>query len=219
MYEIIRTKRRTISIEVKRDSSITVRAPLHAPIKDIEGFVQSKISWIQKTQGAMRERGLERLQRDFCDGEEFLYLGKPYRLSVAHGGDRALVFNDGFMLSPDHRPRAREFFTNWYKECAEKLIVERVDAIIASTGRRHSGIRITGAKSRWGSCARNGRLTFSWRLAMAPLEVVNYVVAHEIAHLDEMNHSSRFWAKVESIFPGYKVQRKWLKDNGHRLTL
>jgi predicted metal-dependent hydrolase len=218
MYEIIRSRRRTISIEVRQDASLVVRAPNRASLKEIEEFVASKSSWVEKTQAAMRQRFVESPEKSFQNGEDFLYLGSPYKLSVSHGGKRALEFNEGFILSPDHTARAREFFTNWYKDAAAKLIRERADLLLASSGRQHSGIKITGAKRRWGSCARSGRLTFSWRLAMAPLEVVDYVVAHEIAHLDEMNHSSRFWAKVESIFPGYREQRKWLRDHGHKLT-
>ena len=78
---------------------------------------------------------------------------------------------------------------------------------------------IKGQKTRWGSCSKQRNLSFNWRLVMAPLPVIDYVVAHELAHLVEMNHSRKFWALVEQIYPGYSLHRAWLKENGRLLTL
>ena len=216
--EIIRSRRRTISIEVKDDARLIVRAPYHVRENEITGFVEKKGPWIRKARKTVKRQELERPRKTFSDGDDFFYLGKPYRLNIAYGGARALVFNDAFILSPDHRARAKEFFTGWYKEEASRMIRERLELYSSMSGLKYSGIKITGAKRRWGSCARTGRLTFSWRLVMAPREVLDYVIVHELAHLEHMNHSKSFWAKVRSIYPEYEKHKRWLKDHGHKLA-
>ena len=87
------------------------------------------------------------------------------------------------------------------------------------TDLQYAKIRISNARTRWGSCGFNANLSFSWRLVMAPLPVIDYVVAHELAHLMHKNHSQRFWAAVRALFPDYEVHKKWLKLNGHLLVL
>ena len=217
--EVIRSGRRTLSIEVKEDAEIIVRAPYRIPERDIKAFVEKKRPWIERSREKALRKHSQRPQREFIDGEDFLYLGKYYKLKVQHGRDRALVFDDAFTLSPDHAARAHEFFTDWYKDAARSVIKERAGMYATASSLRYSGIKITSARRTWGSCTRRGTLNFSWRIAMAPVEVIDYVIVHELAHLAEMNHSKRFWAKVGEIFPGYKEQRSWLRDNAHLLTL
>ncbi|HVN67745.1 MAG TPA: M48 family metallopeptidase [Candidatus Sulfotelmatobacter sp.] len=101
---------------------------------------------------------------------------------------------------------------------AEKVVRERCGWFAARTGWQPAGIRISNARRRWGSCGINGTLHFSWRLARAPLPVIDYVVVHELAHLAERNHSRRFWAKVAAVLPDFRRQRRWLRKNGHLLN-
>lgn len=198
---------------------LVVRAPYRASMRDIEDFMGVKKAWIDKAREKATKRRLELPQREFRGGEEFMYLGLPYKLKVEHGGTRALVFDGAFILSPDHAARAREFFTGWYREAARSVIEERARLYASKASLSYSGIRITAAKRTWGSCARRGTLSFSWRLVMAPPEIIDYVIVHELAHLAEMNHSRRFWEKVESLLPDYRERRSWLKENGHMLVL
>ncbi|MCX5713709.1 MAG: SprT family zinc-dependent metalloprotease [Candidatus Omnitrophica bacterium] len=107
----------------------------------------------------------------------------------------------------------------WYKAQALEKISERCRFYAGVTGFEYKVVRISNAVKRWGSCSPSGRLNFSWRLAMAPLEVIDYVVIHEIMHLSERNHSRRFWDKVEAVLPGYKKCESWLRMNGYLLTL
>ena len=107
----------------------------------------------------------------------------------------------------------------WYKEQAFEKITESANHYSQISGWKYKTINITSAQGRWGSCSSSGSINFSWKLIMAPFDVVEYVVVHELAHITEKNHSARFWNKVKSILPNYKTQEKWLKENGKKLTL
>jgi predicted metal-dependent hydrolase len=110
-------------------------------------------------------------------------------------------------------------FTQWYKEQAYEVIEKRVNVFSYQYGFSPRQVKISSARTRWGSCSPNGTLNFSWRLVMAPLEVIDYVVVHELAHLHVKDHSSRFWQEVEKIMPDYKDRRKWLRIHGEKLSL
>ncbi|WP_422384473.1 M48 family metallopeptidase [Roseibium album] len=114
----------------------------------------------------------------------------------------------------DHVPRK---VTNWLKQEARKDLDERSRYHADKIGKKVAAISIRDTKSRWGSCASNGRLSFSWRLILAPPEILDYVAAHEVAHLEEMNHSDRFWRLCEQLAPQTPTARVWLKENGLRL--
>lgn len=108
---------------------------------------------------------------------------------------------------------------HWFRSMARLLINQRVRVINQTLNLSYNRIFIKGQKTRWGSCSRQKNLNFNWRLVMAPLPVLDYVVAHELLHLAEPNHSKRFWALVEEICPDYKEHRAWLKNNGWRLVI
>jgi hypothetical protein len=116
-------------------------------------------------------------------------------------------------------PQAREHFTAWYKLQARQLIEERVRYFAARFGLHYSRVRITSARTRWGSCSSRGTLSFTWRLVMAPPAAIDYVVVHELAHLLVRNHSPAFWRKLEELLPDYRPPQQWLKQNGHLLIL
>lgn len=106
-----------------------------------------------------------------------------------------------------------------YKKYARKILESRVTYLQQFTGGQYTSITIRDQKTRWGSCSGRGTLSFNWRLILAPPEILDYVVVHELCHLTHMNHSKEFWALVESVIPDYKIKRKWLKENGHTLHL
>ena len=106
-----------------------------------------------------------------------------------------------------------------YRQAAKEYIPKRVAYYAQLLDVTYATISIRDQKTRWGSCSSKGNLSFSWRLILAPPKVLDYVVVHELCHRREMNHSPRFWALVESIIPDYKTHRKWLKENGEKLTI
>jgi len=215
-YNLIRTERRTIGLIVERDGSLTIRAPKRATLANIESFINEKAHWITRTRQRLRSI-TEIPKKQFVDGEKFLFLGHAYELMLVKPQKPALKFEDRFYLSRTSQKRAESVFTRWYKERAVIVISERVRLFAKQYEFAPRQLKITSAKTRWGSCSPDGGLNFTWRLVMAPLEVVDYVVVHELAHLQVKNHSAKFWRVVEEINPDHKIQRKWLREHGDRL--
>jgi len=218
IHKIIRTKRRTIALIIGADATLTVRAPIGTPLDYIEQLVSKKMSWIKHK---IRQAHLRPIVpvKEFVNGESFLFLGKPYKLSFGKNPRSPLEFRGGFIIGQENRPHAKKLLIDWYKKQARQKITERVEWYSRILGLRYQTVNITEARKRWGSCNVDGNLNFSWRLIMAPLSIVDYVVAHELAHLEEKNHSKRFWNKIRTIFPDYKDRVRWLKENEHMMFL
>lgn len=217
--QIIRTKRKSIALIVEPDGRLVVRAPIRISDADIKHLVKQKERWIREKQKQVKDKSTQSKPKVYMDGEEFLYLGKSYQLKIVADLNRALVLSRKFYLSRRVLPKAEIVFTEWYREQARAVISERVKLYAARHGFKYRKIRITSARTRWGSCSSMGNLNFTWRLVMAPPEVIDYVVVHELAHLRVNNHSKEFWKQVERIMPDYKQRLKWLKENGRKLTL
>jgi hypothetical protein len=187
-------------------------------MRDIEQFIAEKEAWIHRSREKLKSI-VEIPQKQFVDGENFLFLGNQYQLHIVKPQRPALKFENGFTLGSSAQKRGRQVFTHWYKEQALKIFTEQVNHYSGMHGFFPKQVKVTSAKTRWGSCSANGTINFTWRLVMAPLEVVDYVVIHELAHLRIKNHSPRFWKLVESLCPDYKRCRKWLRDHGELLNL
>ncbi len=217
IHKFVRSKRKTLSLIVEPDGTLTVRAPLRMKKADIQKFVEEKQDWIKRKQA----RALEDAPtpRRYVDGETFTYLGEEILLRIVPDGKPALVMDGVFKLTKSSQPLAKSYFEAWYKKQARVVLTERVVHFARSRKVKPGRIRISSAKTRWGSCSPKKTLSFTWRLVMAPLEIIDYVVVHELCHLEEMNHSKAFWARVEGILPDYKARRKWLKENGGGLML
>jgi len=216
---IIRTKRRSIAFIIERDGSLVVRAPLQATDETIRNLVESKADWIRVTQEKARKLGPAPVRKKFVDGEEFYYLGQAYRLEIVKGRKTVLHLDGSFKMSPATRPKARLAFEAWYKKQAKAIIPGRVSRLAAQYGFEYQRIRITSARTRWGSCSSRGTLSFTWRLVMASEATIDYVIVHELVHLRIPNHSKEFWRQVGLIMPDYKEKRLWLKKNAAVLTL
>lgn len=217
---IIRSKRKTFSLEVSNDATLTVRAPHRATLDEINDLVSRKRAWIIKTRQRVIERGRNLKSKRFIEGEEFLYLGKPYPLHIQPNMPRSLVFKDNrFILSNKTIKNPRELFVEWYKKKARNIIEQRVRVYAHENGFEFLKVRITSAQKRWGSCSRMRNLNFAWRLILAPDDIVDYVIIHELSHLKHPNHSRAFWETVASLCPDYKKRRKWLKEYGYLLSI
>lgn len=202
---------------MKDDGVLVVRAPFFVKDELIQKFVHQKKDWIRKVYH--RAQQITRLKpRQFIEGEQFLYLGNEYPLHIADDMFGKLLFEDQFILSARYLPKARRVFERWYREEAFAVFTERCHFYSKQMDVNYKCLKLTNAKRRWGSCHPKGSLCFNWRLVMAPLEILDYVVVHELAHLKELNHSSRFWATVEKTFPGHRAAKKWLKENQFGLS-
>ncbi len=216
--KIMRSRRRTVSLMVMPDATLVVRAPLSASNSFIESVVRKKSAWIKKKLSEISLR-TKPPAREFINGEEFLYIGQTYKLCIVDQADKDIELGENLFLSTRVRPIARYVIRRWYKSAAAKIIAQRCQWYADATGFKPVSIKISEARKRWGSCGSKGTLNFSWRLIMAPMEIIDYVIVHELAHIGQLNHSPAFWRQVSDILPDYKSREKWLKENGSLLTV
>jgi predicted metal-dependent hydrolase len=216
--KLIRSRRKTIGLQITNDACLIVRAPLFASADHIQRLIDQKASWIRSKQEYFKQRQSRAVVRKFLPGEEFLFLGRPYPLQAKDDLPKAVVLEDTLNISTVVLANARDHIECWYKSRALEHITSRVRYFAQVTGLKYKTIRINNASTRWGSCGYQDTLNFTWRLIMAPERVVDYVVIHELMHLKQKNHSRRFWAEVAAMMPDYKQDERWLKHNGHLLS-
>jgi predicted metal-dependent hydrolase len=217
--KIVRSKRRTIALVVTQEATLVVRAPIHTPLEYIKRLVNKKSAWIRRKLSEAATRNKIPV-KECVNGEGFLYLGNIVKLCIAENAFSDIELNDKKLyLSERAVPKGRDVLKRWYKGEALKIISARCERYAEITGCTPRSIKITNAQKRWGSCGAKGTLNFSWRLIMAPIEVIDYVIVHELVHIERLDHSKLFWDKVRGILPDYKQRKKWLKENDGLLAI
>jgi len=216
--KVIRSRRRTIALEVTSDASLIVRAPLRVPASYIEGMIREKHDWIRRKMDEIKKRPAAPLH-EYREGELFLFLGGSYPLQPVDTVEGGIKRADRLYVSRSLMPDIRPALKRWYMREAALIIRERCAWFSMVTGHTPTSIRITDARHRWGSCTSAGGLNFSWCLVQAPLEIVDYVVVHELVHLVHHNHSKKFWDRVREIMPDFERRRKWLRENERLLRI
>src|SRR6185503_1641680 len=204
-YGFVRARRKTLTIVVER-GLVEVRAPRWTPFTEIEAFIREKERWIRRRIDEAR-----RVAPPFSwkEGERLPVLGEPLRLVAAEPGSG--VRRSGDALQVGVQPAAmRAAVLEWLLAEARRVFLERIAVFAPRVGVRVPEIRLSNARTQWGSCNARGRVLLNWRLVHAPLRLVDYVVAHELAHLRELNHSRRFWALVEQAYPECRTARREL---------
>ena len=215
---IICSRRRTISLEITPDATLVVRAPLRVTDKWILMIIEEKRGWIEKKIAETKKPAASG-ERHFVRGEEFLFLGRLYPLEVLEGSNAGISLGDRLYIGEGRLPECRELLKQWYAEKAAEILPARVAGIAAILDYVPKKIRISDTRRRWASCSSTGTLSFCWRLILAPPEVIDYVVIHELVHLRQPDHSDRFWAKVEKAMPEYQHHRRWLRENERMLAI
>jgi hypothetical protein len=212
-YRIRRSERaRRVRVTVDAAHGVEVVLPRRAPERDAAAAVRELRPWIER-----RFAELDRTRQAVAArGATVPYLGRPLRLvpeprrtRVHRRGDELLV------PAGEHRPALER----WYRRAARAEVAERLDLATARAGTRYGALTIRGQKSRWASCSRTGAMSFNWRLLLAPEEVLDYVVWHEVCHLEIMDHSPRFWALLAGRCPDYRDHARWLRRHGGTLVL
>ncbi len=216
--QIIRTNRKSFALIIQADGKLVVRAPLRASNRQINAFVDQHTGWIQQKQAVVSSRNMNSPAKTYRDGEMFLFLGQEYPLILVDIQKQPLLLDGSFKLAARALPKAQLAFSGWYRKQAADIISARVAYYVSRYGFSYAKFGITGARTRWGSCSQKGSLNFSWRLVMAPMEIIDYVVVHELVHTRHHNHSREFWNAVAQIIPDYRQRRSWLKGNGYLLT-
>lgn len=220
---IIKSKRRSITIAIQPDGNLLVKAPVLMSDSEILKWVKTKTAWIIRQREKVLARQVVSPPKQYVSGERFLYLGKEYELEVRISAGRAGmvgIVDDKIVLfsKTGEGTEVESILSNWYKNQAKNIISKRVHFYAGQMGEMFERITIKSQKKRWGSCSSARNLNFNWRLIMAPQEVMDYVVVHELCHLRQMNHSEAFWREVEMVLPYYKVHKKWLERNGDLLN-
>lgn len=208
--KIVKSRRKTIALVIDSDGELVVRAPFYASESDIMRFVQEKQDWIQKKSEEMRQKKLERPRLALKEGETIPYFGRE--CMIFRGITRTICFDGKAFLLPQTE-NAQAKLIAWYKKRAAVILQERVESIAKDMRVMPKGVKITSAKTRWGSCSYTNHLNFSWRLIMCPPEVVDYVVVHELCHILHKDHSKSFWESVSRVDAAYREHENWLKEN------
>lgn len=217
---LTRSKRKTVALEVNLEGKLIVRVPANATDRQVEDLIREKGSWIRAKQAKALRLRMENPARKFLPGEHFLYLGVSYPVVIVSDQKQPLILDDdAFYLVENCFQQSKDIFERWYRAHARQVISERAGMLARQNGFKFSELRVTGAKTRWGSCGSKGALNFSWRIIMAPLEIVDYIVVHEMVHLKHRSHSCEFWRRVAEIEPDYTKHIDWLKENGHLLSI
>ena len=190
---------------------IKLTLPKYVGNRAAEKFLQKQIAWIEA------ERAVHTPARTLGHESMMPYHGAPHQIVFTDVAPRRVARTQGKITIGGPADLAPKRLENWLRREAKTILNERAADHAGTLGVRYNRVSIGDMKSRWGSCSSRGTLRFSWRLLMAPYAVMDYVAAHEVAHLLEMNHSDRFWAHVARCVPDHKERRRWLKTEGNAL--
>jgi predicted metal-dependent hydrolase len=212
-YTVRRSSRaRRVRVNVRAHTSVEVVLPAHAPERAAAAAVRELAPWIERR----LSEGRRALARVAERAGTVPYLGTPLVLVPEPGRTRAHRRGEKLLVPMgDHRPAVERL----YRRLARKEIAARLDAAVAVAGASYDGLSIRSQSTRWASCSASGAMSFNWRLLLAPEPVLDYVVWHEVCHLDIRDHSPRFWALLASRYPAWRTQRDWLRLHGGTLVL
>jgi predicted metal-dependent hydrolase len=201
-----------VRVSVESDGAVRMTLPRRAPVRAAAEAVRELAPWIER-----RRRALERAAAEVERPPGTVpYLGRALRLQPQPGRERVHRRGD-VLLVPTGDPR--QALERWYRRAARAEIAPRLDAAVARAGTSYSGLTIRAQRTRWASCSASGAMSFNWRLLLAPELVLDYVVEHEVCHLEVMDHSPRFWALLESRVPDWRERSGWLRRYGSTLRL
>jgi len=214
-----------MTIKIEAPDKITVVVPIGTSKKVIIEKVQEKASWINRKLDYYKNVQYLQANREFVDGELFMYLGQDYILNVEINdclSKPKLELKEGklYLQTPVRdKNLSAKAIEGWYRQQAREKIQERLNYYLTRIPKKPNRIVVKEQKKRWGSCSSKGNLNFNWRIIMAPVEVLDYIVVHELCHLVLLNHSKEFWNMVAAILPDYKLRKEWLKRNGFKMRL
>lgn len=221
---IIKAKRCGISLEILPIGTLVVRAPKSHSKSYILNVIMANGEWIYKKVKLITEKNNILINREYTSGESYLLLGEYYKLNVIFSnGNRKVNVNSSEkiidLLVHKENNDIRSELLVFYKEFALRYIQERIKFYLDQFNHIPKDIKVKEQKRRWGSCTGDNKLLFNWKIIMAPKEVIDYLVIHEMSHMEHKNHSKDFWNSIGEILKDYKSCRLWLKENGVTLEL
>ena len=224
-YEIFYKKRKTMGIYIDAYGGVEVRVPKDTPEERVIQLLEEKWDWIQRTTKKMKERVVGHKEKVYETGEVFQYLGDAYPIEIVQAinilqehvvieGDKLIIY-----VQQHEDERVKQALKRFYYQKCKALVESRIRYYQSHFKLKPRSIKITDNKSRWGSCDSNLQLTFNWKLAMAPLEVIDYIVVHEMCHMVHLNHDRSFWRLVGKMLPDYKERESWLTQSSWKMVI
>lgn len=225
-YRIERSDRRkTVTIAVDPSAGVVLKAPVNATLRRLDDVVKTKAPWIMQRLVEFRELGPAPTPKEFVAGESYSYLGRSYRLKIerpSEGTKPSASLHGAFLtvslprgsIAEQRDALVKRAVVAWYRKQADRRLPERVEVYATRAGLRPPPVLVREQEKRWGSCNSKGELRFNWRVMMAPMSLVDYVVAHEVCHLVVRDHSTRFWKLLGTILPDFEERRARLRVDG-----
>ncbi len=217
---IKKSSRKTVSIFIERDGSVSARVPNEITDSEIVEVIKAKEYQIHKNLAEWKQMNERYVLREYVNGQSFLYLGRNYRLKLMDEKLDALNLKKGkFLLGKPDIDKAKELFVEFYKNKLKEKIKPIILQYSEQLGVQPNETRVLDLQNRWASCTSKGNVNFHWKCAMAPIDVLHYIVVHELTHLIHQNHTPAFWNEVDKITPNYEKHINWLKINGAGMDL
>jgi len=218
--DIRKRKRKTASIYIERDGSVSLYVPESLSGQEVEEILRQQEYQIHKYLAKRELLNLNRTEREAVNGQAFLYLGRNYHLQFS-GEAKEIKLKGGRFLVPDTRREAVfDLFKEYYRARGKVFIPSRAQAFAEKMGLRLDEVAILELKNRWASCSmKKAKINLHWKAMMAPVSVVDYLIVHELAHLKHRKHDKPFWNEVDKVLPGYQKQVDWLARYGAALSL
>lgn len=216
-------KRKTLGIHIDAYGNIELRVPRATSDEAIRKLVEAKWHWITTKSGEMKERTKGFKKKEYSDGETFLLLGREYPIAIHEGVPEEAIAFDGETLHlhvAERDPeRMKQLMTGFYKKQCKQQVEKRIRHHQPAFKDKPRKIAISANKKTWGTCSSKRELTFNWKLVMAPLEVLDYVVVHEMCHMVHLNHDRSFWRLVGRIKPDYEACQAWLAESHWKMVV
>ena len=226
-YALKRSKRKTISITVAENGEVIVSAPLRAPKTYIDNIVKDKAPWINSKLDIINKRLDEYKPKQFINGEIFEYLGNSYKLRLTNSFSETKIIDNCISLGikkpnlnlQNGQATVRRRLLAWYRTKAQQHIDNYAHVKACEIGVKPLIVKEKAFRRSWGMCHSDGKVFINFKLIMAPVEIINYVIVHELCHLVHPNHSKHFWDLVYTHCNSFKSDRLWLKENGYKLEV
>lgn len=229
-YSIDRTSRKTIGIVVEPDGKVIIKAPIDLEQQKILDTIYNKRKWIAEKLKLTEEiKKPIPLKHELVSGEKILLKNRLIRLKIhTYPNERSEltyafktlhIYVNETLSQNERDEEIKRVLIDWYKEKALNIISNRIDKYLELIDFKPQKIKVRDQKIRWGSCTKDGKLIFNWRIVMAPISAIDYVIVHELCHMKEPAHSAKFWESIRSLFPYYKKWKEWLRINGKSLDL
>ena len=220
-FEVRRSRRRqTLGLTVDRGGELRLHAPENTPEQELARWTRSKLLWVHRTLARKEMLAPKVRAPEFVSGENFSYLGQNYRLKIVRDTTEPLRFDGNhFWLAEDARSEAEAHFRRWYVRTGRGWLSERTTVLGRKTGTGASRIEVRELGFHWGSCGKNGVLFFNWRLLQLPVRLIDYIIVHELVHLQEPHHSGEFWQAIDRVLPMWRQLQDALRNDGARFLV